>query len=57
MMKNLRRFGVGSMLALALLVAPFTGKAQTVDGLKQRAREAKVSSDLLTVICNGIIYL
>jgi hypothetical protein len=53
MMKNLRRFGVGSMLALALLVAPFTGKAQTVDGLKQRAREAKVSSDLLTVITNG----
>ena len=41
------------MLALALLITPFAINAQTVDGLKQQAREAKVSSDLLTVISNG----
>ncbi len=53
MVKNLRRFSIGSMLTLALLVAPFASKAQTVDALKQKAKEAKVSSDLLTVITNG----
>ncbi len=53
MMKTLRTFRIGTLLALALLAVPFASKAQMVDAVKQRAREAKVSSDLLTVIANG----
>lgn len=53
MVKNLRRFSVGSMLALALLSASVTVQAQSVDALKKAAKDAKVTTDLLPVITNG----
>ena len=42
MIKNLRRFGVGSMLTLALLATSFVGQAQTIDPVA----EGKITPDL-----------
>ena len=53
MMKNLRRFSLGSLFAFALLGASLTGQAQSTDALKKAAKEAKLTTDLLRVISNG----
>ena len=53
MMKNLQRFRACAFFVLTLLSASFAVQAQDIDAIKQAAKDAKVSTDLLPVITNG----
>ncbi len=53
MMKNLRRCGVYAVLVLTLLMSSFGLQAQNLASVKLAAREAKISTELLTVMKNG----
>ena len=53
MMKNLRRCKAFAFLVLALLNVSFLVQAQNIDAIKQAAKDAKVSTDLLSIITNG----
>ena len=52
-MKRVLQFCGWVFCVLALLGAPSATRAQTGDAVKQAAREAKVSTDLLSVITKG----